>query len=591
MGEVIQTIKKNLKVLLKNKLSLVILFLGPILIISIMGFFYYNSNVYNINIGINYPDEKNNTDINLFITSIKNSGFNIIEYKDINLCSESIKGGVVHACIVFPEGFKIEENKTNQITVKLDGSKGDIISITENLLLDQIAKASEEIQIKYTQDLINAVEFSENQTLTQKDNLQKLKIVNSKIKNSNSEIEKQLVQLTFTFRPEKMGVLDVESRIDSFNTSMFNFIESTIEILNQSDTYLSNISFILSSSNESENNELRNLVDDTQDEVRTAIQKTQGMKADYHFRKLTEDFTKLSETLTETKEKFDELTNTIDKSINSNSDISTSLDTSIDELISSNNNILNEVAKIQVRDSLSIVRPIEIKIDNVIPNSKVHLTSLLPSLIVSLIFIISIILSSTFVLSERKNMAFFRNFMTKTSAFKFLLSDFLTLVFIVFTQISIIIFIYYIVFVRSFTKEIIFLEIAIIPIISIFVLCGMFVGYLTKNESSNVILSFFIILIVLAFSGFILPIEILSASLIKLTLSNPYLISESIVRKIILFGSSFSSLKFEFLMLSLYLVLMFLVNFILESFSKKRWLYQAYVSLELKFKNRKNKEE
>ena len=44
-------IKKNIKILINNKISFFILFLGPIFLLMILGLLYFNENSYNFQIG------------------------------------------------------------------------------------------------------------------------------------------------------------------------------------------------------------------------------------------------------------------------------------------------------------------------------------------------------------------------------------------------------------------------------------------------------------------------------------------------------------------------------------------------------------
>lgn len=583
MGKIIQTIKKNLNVLLKNKLSLVILFLGPLLIILMMGFFYYNNNVYNINLGV-YMSDKNNENTIIFLDEIKASGLNVIEYESKNSCDESLKNGFAHACLIFPENFEIKENKTNEIIIRLDESRGDIVSITQNLLVDQISAISQNLQIKYTNELINVISKAELNSLESNDMLNNLTLINDNLKKTNNLIEKQIIQIDYAYRPENLDIDKVDVRIEKYNDSLYDFVLDTNLILNDTYNGLTNLSTLLSSSN---NTIVYNrIINDAKTNIDTAMTKTNAMKTDYYFTKLQSDFTILKNNLENVKININDLTVKLDEDLKANQLESENIDSFVLNMRNNNNELLNNISTITVRDPLSIVRAVSVKVDNLVPNSTVHLNSLLPSLIVSLIFIISIILSSTFVLGERKSMAFFRNFMTKTSAIKFLLSDFITLVLIVFVQISIIILMYYIFFLRMITKEMFYLEIAILPIISVFVLIGMLIGYLTNNETANVILSFFVIFIFLAFSGLLLPIEILSKYLLNITLLNPYLLSEAVVRNILLFQTSIVNLKLELMIIGMYVLILFFINLIMESINKKRGIYTAYVSFELAIKKK-----
>ena len=552
-----------------------------------MGFFYYNNNLYNINLGVYIPD-KNNTNSQIFMENLKQSQLNIFESSSITDCENDIKNGLVHACIFLPEDFKITENKNNTITVKLDASRGDIVSITENLLINQLSTASKKIQISYTQELIDTINYSENKINQNNQKIIQLNQINNEIKTQTKNIEVIMAQLALTFSIETLDISNIDDRITRANSTIVEFVDKTLPMLNISVNSMTNLSTIINSelNSSSTKTELQKLIKIINANLDIAKGRTESLQDTYHLKKLFEETNELETNLYKIKENMDKLTANIDTLITNQKNNTNQIKLITKDIETNNNDILIKINNLYVKDASSITNPTQINIQNIIANSKTHLTSLFPALIISLVSIISIILSSTFILSERKSQAHFRNVMTKNSAFNFLLSDFLTLLLIVFLQIITIVIIYYTLFLKTFNTNVLFLAIALIPIIGIFILLGMINGYLTSNESTNVITSFFIIFILLAFSGQLLPLEIIPKYIVEIITYNPYLISESIIRKLLLFDTSFLNLKLELILIISYISILFLTNYILESISKKRFLYQIYVSSNLSIKEK-----
>jgi len=149
--------------------------------------------------------------------------------------------------------------------------------------------------------------------------------------------------------------------------------------------------------------------------------------------------------------------------------------------------------------------------------------------------------------------------------------------------------IYYVLLTHNFSLQFFNILFLIIPTILTFILIGMLIGYLSNNSQANIILSFLTIFIMLAFSGIMLPIELLSQKVISITTLNPYLISESILRKYLLFGNSISSLRFELIALSIYIFIFGMISIFFESIIKKRSIYQYFTSLQLAFHKKREK--
>ena len=159
MGKIIQTIKKNYKVLFRNKFSLFILLLGPIILTFLIGFFYFNSNSFAINLGVHSPDD---SEFNTFFqTELAKSDFSVLKFNSQLECEDAIKSGILHACIYLPKNFNINDSSNNDLILKLDTSRGDIVAVTENLINDQITKISTQVQIRNTDKLLDIINHSE----------------------------------------------------------------------------------------------------------------------------------------------------------------------------------------------------------------------------------------------------------------------------------------------------------------------------------------------------------------------------------------------------------------------------------------------
>lgn len=583
MRKILNISKKNLKIILKNKFSWFILFLSPIFIILMMGFLFNNQNSYNINIG---TFSENKTDMYYsYVENLKEDNFKVVEYASENNCLDSIKRGLIHVCIFFPNDFSLKNNRTNLVHIKIDSSKNNLKSVVNNLILNSLDDKSKFYQIDNTKALINVIDFNEISAIDQKNKIKNLKNISDNLKQNAKMIKTTMIVLKASFSSKSLNVLDIEDNAQKTKESINNYVLKLEENIATIENNLNN----LSSNIENATTNITNNIKDIKTDLITTKNTINSMKYIYDLtlvidklKKLDTNLAKLDKSLSSLSLKIDDLTEIYSQNAQK-------LEEQLLIFENTNEQILSTISTIKLKDSENIVKPITVQIESVTDNSS-YLNPLIPTLIVSLIFIISIILSSNLVLMEKQNRAFFRNFLSQAKSFEFTIGNFLTLSFLVFIQIFFIILVYFLLIKKEYNLNILLILALIIPIIFIFVLIGMFIGNLSHSQESNLIISFITIFIIFAFSGLLLPIEILSQKIILITSINPYLISESIIRKIILFTTSFKDIKFDLIILGIYIILFLIINIMIESFNKKQYIYKLCHKIELFIKKMGNKE-
>ena len=396
--------------------------------------------------------------------------------------------------------------------------------------------------------------------------------------------------INFNLNSDNANFTGVESRLDKVTANIFETSDEVVDLLLAVDSSLGNLTTILSSEVLIKPDEIDDLIDSVEDDANAARVKISNLNKSFDLKKLNSEAELFAKDLEELTTAIDSLVRNINKVVEQSDSGVQDFEKELNKLNTNNLEALNKLSQIQIRDSKAIAMPIEVKVENIVVDSNTHLSSLFPSLIVSLICIISIIFASTFVLGERKSQAFFRNFLSKNSEFQFFLADLISLFLIVFLQMFFIILVYYLLFLKVFSSEIFYLMLYISPSILIFIMIGMIIGYFVNNESSNVIASFLVIFLLLTLSGQILPLESLSTFILNLVSYNPYIVSESLIRKFLLFNSTFDQLSNNLIILSIYVGVLFVVGLILESFSKRRALFNLFANITLSFRNRRKRE-
>ena len=587
MSKLAQIVMKNFKELIDNKLSLFILVLGPLIIISLLGIYYYSDNSYSINLGV-YGD--NNSELlPIYIQGFKDNGFNVINYNSILECEDAIKGGLVHACIIFPNDFELVENKTNIVKVEVDQSKGKIVNLLEHSIYISIEAQNQKIQLEQIDMLINSVERTESSVGVWRENLSMSKAIILKLGKNNDEMRKNILELEEIYSSKDLGVEDITKDITKTNSSLDSFINSTSSLVLEIKNDISNVSALLDSGNVSGSDvsNIESLISDAKSLTISVEKKLKSMNSDKSdINDLVSQISDLEDKLSELESELNSKYAVMKTNLQNEKTEQKNLENTLNGIDNSALDLLNDLNKIEIRDSEVLVKPVVVEVSNVSSKANNRLTAIFPSLIASLIMIISLFIASTFVLQERNSEASFRNYMSQTSGFLFLIGNFIALFLIVFLQMSIIIFVYYLIFLKvSFSKALLVILITI-PIITFFILLGYFIGNISKSETVNSIYLFVLIFCFLTFSGVLLPIESLSHLFQKLSMLNPYIISEAILRKIIIFEVTFKSVSMQVIILSILAFLFFILNLIVDSFNKKGKLYHYFIYVRLRVKEK-----
>ncbi|MCK4997192.1 ABC transporter permease [Candidatus Pacearchaeota archaeon] len=232
------------------------------------------------------------------------------------------------------------------------------------------------------------------------------------------------------------------------------------------------------------------------------------------------------------------------------------------------NSLIVTLNSYQAATAGDIVSPIKTKIEAI--SSDADSSDYVVPIILSLIALFgSILLSSTFIIKEKKTKAFFRNFMAPTRNITFILSTYLTCLAILLIQFSLI-----------FVGAKYMLKIDIMSMIGplfitllitllAFVSIGMFIGYLFRSDETVIFASMIFSALLMFFSNIILPLENISPELVRFFRFNPLVIANLAFKKMILFGFGFGAIWNELLILFGFFVVFFILNCVFRSLTKR----------------------
>ncbi len=220
-------IKKNFKILIRSRTSALIVILGPLLIIVLAGLAFNNMSSYNVKIGVfsnNYNELTNS-----FIDVLRERDYQVNKFEAPEYCVETIKQGDIHACIIFPDDFKLDNEVSNEITFYVDYSKTNLVYMVLESVSGTIGMRSEELSMELTTQILDVLQYTKD-TINEKSN-----VINRLVSDSSS-LETKISSMNLATPEVSTGVLSagrnvLERDISSLKNETDEIIDNTYIII------------------------------------------------------------------------------------------------------------------------------------------------------------------------------------------------------------------------------------------------------------------------------------------------------------------------------------------------------------------------
>lgn len=476
---ILAVILKNFKTIFRSRSSIFVIILGPLLVMVLVGMAFDNSSLFDIRVG-SYSESYSVLSEQM-IQQLVDKGYVFVTTNSTLECISGVKSGEYNVCLVFPPDMSIDNEVTNEILFYVDPSRINIVDSITADINKEVMKRSENISLELTNTIVNQLFATENELNRNLDLFSGIK--------GNQENLRTMIHDS----RNKVVTIDL---FTAYN--LFKIDELTTQFADIAAKY--NIS-------ESDLSKMKNKISYTDLQIKDTVNKVDDAKV--KISSISETLDTMPFLVTNSTKQLDVISNNINRTV-----------TDIDNIV--------------ITNPESIVRPIETKVQPVIAK-KTHVGRFLPTFLVLVILFVSVLLSSSLVLSERTSSAYFRNVISITPQYVFLIGAYLTSLIIMLVQLIIISF--GLEFTVGFSLDL--MSPVLVPIlltVSMFILLGIIVGYLTNSQETTNIVSLFIIIGSLFFSNTILPIEAVPVYLKQIVLHNPFVVSEFALKKMVVFG-------------------------------------------------------
>ncbi len=550
--KVFKVTAKNLKLLMRSKTSMLVIVLGPLMIMLLVGFAFNNNSVSKLNVG--YYSSENTELTSSFIDTLReNPSFVLINYSSEQQCVEMIQQGKVHLCVIFPNDFKLENNKSNELQFYVDQSRINFVYSIIDTVSSKLDVTSTQLSYQMTTDLINVIDDTKKTHELQLASLIKLKAALSDASSKLSLAQSKLDKMDFS--GTEIDTTDLQDSADNLKSSINDLNSAADDIITAGNEIYSKGQCSNASVKGSFNTELSSF--------KTAV--NSNATGDYlttlldNIDTLTANVDILNTKLTQIKSATGDSSGQISENIKTLNTIKTSVD-DLKASIESNNAKINAL---KITNAESIVNPIKTTIKPVSTKTG-NLSFIFPYFIILIIVFIGIMLSSNLIIMEKTSRAYFRNFTTPTKDLTFVMSIFLTSFIVVVLQLVFILALAYYFLNAAILSTPLFTILLLFEAISLFILIGMVIGYASNNQDSATMIGISVGSVLLFLSNLILPIEAMSPIIQNISKYNPYVLCSELLKKLTMFNTSFNDIYMDLILIGAYIVVLFILVMIIE---------------------------
>jgi ABC-type multidrug transport system permease subunit len=539
--------KKNLRLLIRAKGSALIVFLAPLLLILLLGLVYNTTSQYGLNIGVYAPSFTE--DAQSLVTLLAEQEFTISTYEDsIETCVDDIKLGIVHTCVSLPESLTVSGNTPQEVVYYVDPSNVNIVWMLQQTLQSKIMNKSLEISQGLGGNLLGILSSTKNILTEQQGVLTPASEKSSSASSVTASVVTNLdtidlTEATYFYNGTLVTATGVEVRqaISDISAALTEISGSTLNT-----TAKNNITASLNAADAD--------LDDALAMLNTSTENIQQI--------VTNLQTELSAATTR-------LANAATTISTASADLS-GASTSLSEIATTIVNVhagLGEAQALlagqEVTDAGTLAAPLITRVEQVTPQAT-YLNYLFPALLVLVVMFSSLLLGTTLVMMEKNSPAFMRNFFVPIPKVTFIAAIYLTNLLLILIEVGIILLVSLFFMSDSIA---VFPAMAIILFFaaSVFTFLGMNLGYLFRSEETGILASISVGSMLLLISGVVLPVESMPMLFREIMAFNPFVITENLLREVFIFGTNFSVVLIDLLLLIAYTVVLFLSVIIIES--------------------------
>ncbi len=486
-------ITKNLKLLMRSKMSALIVIFGPLLLLLLLSVAFHSANVYGVRVGV-YSQSYSPLTLSL-MKGLEEQSMTVSRADSQEACIQGLRLGVYNVCAVFPSDYSVE--RSGEVVFYVDPSRYNLVYFVVERLTALVSEQSKTISTQLTKGVVDVLAEA----------------------NTKLEDRKALLgELSTTVNTLDLRLADASSQLSVLNLSYpvgtipFSTLESQVSELKNAAQITTDVDATIAS------------IEANVDEILLLLGETDTAR--YNALRTLEDASAL---------------------VTGEAGIILSFEGTLQD-------VLHDLQQVRLKDVSTLVSPLRARVEPVLGSGDVGgvtINYLFPTLVVILLMFSGMLLAATLEVREKTDKVHFKNFIAPPSQMSFLLGNFLANFFVVLVQAGVLFFAGFFFFASALLGVWVDVMIILALLGATFVLLGMFLGSLFHNEETVLIASVSVGFIFLFLSGAVVPSEVLPASFKWVSAYNPFALGDFLLNKTLLFhtGLNVAEMKFAVLLL------------------------------------------
>lgn len=550
----IHEVIKNLRIIVRDRTSLGLLLVGPIIIILLTGFLFGKGlDLKNLNIGVFVDGESLLVDE--MLDSLDGVG-SIVRYDDLESCLDKLRREKIHLCLNVkqdPADSSGQPRASVRIYSNNTGSKLWVNMIVPHVQL-LIEASSYRISVASTENFLDIIQ---NLHTNLRDRQGALRGFLDQLNNSNTVLQRNRVALAGFQKIFRTNTKKIQDAEEALNKQSASIIETIDTLTTQIDT-LENASETLQAAvgaMTATDQKAQGLLESifalpgkiTTEQTTSAVnalpftltlenvQETLD-QLQSNTKNLRAEFSQLESNVEETSTSINKFTKLMENEAAAEGAMLYQISSTASLLQNINSELDQDLSKLSVFEGVladNIIRPI---IQEHTPVGDFRTIEVLFSIImIMLLTFIATIFANIISLEEINSSAHFRNIISPTSNQLFLFGAVLTNCLLVGIQFTAFILVAQFQFQVDVMKHISQLSIILFLYTAIFTMLGITTAYLIKKQQLSILVSVFIALGLFLFSNAFYPLELMPEAGAAIAAFNPVGITETMSRLLVLY--------------------------------------------------------
>jgi len=561
MKNLLRTINKNIRLILRSKASALIIIIAPILLFLLVGSAYNHAKTYSLTLGV---FSSNLDAAQPVIDVLSEQEFKVVKYNSSDSCLADLKLGYLNTCLSLPADLTITDNTQKEVIFYADQSDVNLVWMVSDTIKTKLNLKSKEISTSLTEELLNKI------------NTAKTKLSDKTALAEEIKSRETAAAAAIDSANQRLGGMDVTLIGGAYNESSLTNLKSLITgesskmsaSLASAKSQITNLN--LSSSDQTSilaylDSSIINLANIDKEFSGNGSYTTFNSLFTVVKNDLIAANNKLQAAAT-LKEGITKEVSTIKSSLDVNSAALSVLHQTMGEIVSS-------LSDVKVSSAATIVNPLVTKIEYTTAK-KTYFNYIFPSLLIIVMMFVGLLLGTTLVMMEKHSPAHFRNFISPVSKTTFILANYITTLLVIVIQTAIIFTISWYFFSWQGAENIPAMLLVLFLAASVFTFLGMLMGYIFSTEDTAILTAASLGSLFLFFSGIILPLESVPSLIKQVTIYSPFVISESLLKEILLYSSTLDLFIEELLLLFGYALVLCLLILIIEEFASRHFVHK-----------------